>query len=208
LLAAGVIGIVATIVCLATFGVYPAVAGAVLIAAGSFLLMGRPGAVRWVRSLAVLLVAACVSLMIAVPFYQPLDLTITEIRLEPFGLITRAAPAFVGFAVLLWVARELGRQPVNDAIAAAGLKTWDMRIPAQGGAGIVALGCLLVWLALHGQSAQLAESLALQQLGPDYRYHLRWISSARSEHGTSVSGVVTAWNAKEIKRVLLHWETR
>jgi hypothetical protein len=83
-----------------------------------------------------------------------------------------------------------------------------MRIPMQAGGGIVALVLLLLWLALHGQSAELATSLALQQLGPDYRYHLSWISSTNNGHGTSVSGVVTAWNDKEIKQVLLRWETR
>jgi hypothetical protein len=61
---------------------------------------------------------------------------------------------------------------------------------------------------LHGQSAQLAEALAMQQLGPDYRYHLSWISSTKTDHGASVSGVVTAWNDQELKTVLLHWETR
>jgi hypothetical protein len=90
----------------------------------------------------------------------------------------------------------------------AGITRWDMAIPAQAGAGIVALAGLLLWLTLHGQSGELATSLALQQLGPDYRYHLSWISSANNGHGATVTGVVTAWNEKELRKVLLHWETR
>jgi hypothetical protein len=109
--------------------------------------------------------------------------------------------------LLLWVTRELGRTPIQDAIASARIRRWDMRMPAQGGTGIVLLVELLLWLMLHGQTAELARSLAFQQLGPDYRYHLSWISNSNSGHGHSVTGVVTAWNHQEVKTVLLHWET-
>jgi hypothetical protein len=103
--------------------------------------------------------------------------------------------------------RELGRPHIRDAIADAHIRRWDMRIPAQAGGGVVVLAALLLWLMLHGQSAELATTLAFQQLGPGYRYHLGWISSSNNGHGRSITGVVTAWNRNEIKTVLLHWET-
>ncbi len=109
--------------------------------------------------------------------------------------------------LLLWVILELGRPPIQDIIASVGIRRWDMRMPAQAGSGIVVLAAFLLWLMLHGQTAELATSLALQQLGPGYRYHLSWISSSNSSHGRSVTGVVTAWNHQEVKKVLLHWET-
>jgi hypothetical protein len=208
LLAVGLIDAVVTIERFAIAGPYPAAFDATAIVAAIFLFRGGPRAALWVRTLAIFLLAASIAVVIAVPFYQPLDLTFTEIRLDPANFIAKAAPVAVVLGLSLWVSRELGRQTIQDAIASAGIRRWDMRIPAQAGAGIVVLVCLLLWLALHGQSAQLAESLALQQLGPAYRYHLSWISSSGNGHGTSVSGVVTAWNDKEIKTVLLHWETR
>jgi hypothetical protein len=208
LLVVGLIDTVVTIERFAIAGPCPAAFDATAIVAGIFLFLGGPRAALWVRTLAIFLLAAGIALMIAAPFYQPLDLTLTEIRLDPTALIFKAAPIAVILVLSLWVSRELGRQPIQDAIASAGIRRWDMRIPAQAGAGVVVLVCLLLWLALHGQSAQLAESLALQQLGPDYRYHLSWISRGGNGHGTSISGVVTAWNDKEIKTVLLHWETR
>ena len=206
-----VIGIIVGVVAIARLpvaGLYPAALGGIAIMAGIFLLFGGPQAAMWVRTLAVFLLAADIMLVIAAPLCQPLDLTITEIRLDPTDFAAKAAATLFVAGITLWVTLRLGHSSVQDAIIRARIKRWDMRIPAQAGGGLVALAILLLWLALHGQSADLATSLALQQLGPDYRYHLSWISRANNGHGTSITGVVTALNDKEIKKVLLHWETR
>jgi hypothetical protein len=176
--------------------------------AGIFLFVGGPRAALWVRTLAVFMLAAGITGLVLAPFYQPVDLTFTEIRLDPVDFSVAAAVVVFILGMLLWITVELGRPPVQDAIANTRIKRWDMRLPAQAGGGTVLLAGLLLWFMLHGQSTDLATSLAFQQLGPDYRYHLSWISSASTSHGTSVNGVVTAWNDKEIKQVLLHWETR
>jgi hypothetical protein len=208
LLVVGLVDLTITLARLSTAGPYPAILDGTAIAAGIWLLSGRARAALWVRSLAIFLVAGGVALIIALPVLQPLGLTVTEVRLDPIGCLAKAGPIAAALCLLLWVARELGRRPVQDSIISAGIRRWDMRLPAQAGGGVVVLGCLMLFLALHGQSADLATSLALQQLGPDYRYHLSWISSSGNGSGTSVNGVVTAWNDKEIRRVLLHWETR
>jgi hypothetical protein len=146
-------------------------------------------------------------LAVALLCFQPLDLTLTEIRLRPDEIAPGAGLVIAVLVVAFWAAWELGRPSVRDEIMRAGIKRWDMTMPAQAGGGVVALVAFMLWLTLHGQSAQLAESLASQQLGPDYRYHLTWISSTKTDKGTSVRGTVTAWNEREIKTVLLHWET-
>jgi hypothetical protein len=206
LLAVGIFGGVVTITRLAAPRPFLGVAS-IAIAVGVFLLSGGPRAALWVRTLAVFSFAAGISALIAEPFYQPLDLTITQIRLDQSDFAIAAAVAVFLLGLLLWLMFELGRPPVQDAIASARIRRWGMRMPAQAGSGIVILVGLLLWLMLHGQTAALATSLAFQQLGPDYRYHLSWISNSNSDHGTSATGVVTAWNHKEIKTVLLHWET-
>ncbi len=208
LLAVGAIAIGATVYLRPFAWMYIAALNVVVVAAGGFLLSGRPRAALLVRTLAVFLLAAGVFVCFAAPVFQPLDLTLTEIRLDPSLFVGKALLAGFVLCVLFWVTVELGRPTVRDAILGSGIRRWDMRLPAQMACGLVALGSLLLWLALHGQSADLATSLAIQQLGPDYRYHLSWISSSRNDHGTSVTGVVTAWNQKEIREVLLHWETR
>jgi hypothetical protein len=207
LLAAGILAGAATAAPLTVVRPGLAVFAGIAVAAGIVLLRGGPRAALWVRSLAVFLFAAGVTALIAAPIYQPLGLTITEISLDPHDFATAAGVAVIMLGLLLWVTRELGRQPILDAIASAHIRRWDIRLPAQTGGGVVVLAGLLLWLMLHGQSAELATSLALQQLGPGYRYHLSWISSSNSSHGRSVTGVVTAWNRNEVKTVLLHWET-
>jgi hypothetical protein len=208
LLVIGIIDGAVTIARPGAAGPYPAALDGVAIIAGLSLVWGSPRAALWVRMLAVFILAGGAVLAIAAPLFQPLSLTVTEIRLDPaYYAITAASLMFV-LCVTLWVNFELGRPTVQDAIASARIRRWDMVIPAQAGGGVVALGGLLLWLALHGQSADVATSLALQQLGPDYRYHLSWISSSNNGHGTTITGVVTAWNATEIKKVLLHWESR
>jgi hypothetical protein len=172
-----------------------------------FLSRCGPRAALWVRTLAVFLLAAGLTALAVVPLYQPLDLSITEIRLDPHTFAIAAAVAVTVLGLLFWMTRALGRSAVRDAIASSGIRRWKMDVPAQAGSGVVILAGLLLWLTLHGQSADLATSLALQQLGPGYRYHLSWISDSANGHRRSVTGVVTAWNHNEVKTVLLHWET-
>jgi hypothetical protein len=208
LLAIGIADGAVTIARLGVAGPWPGAFDCIAIAAGISLLTSSPRAALWVRTLAVFLLAASIALAIAAPLFQPLGLTITEIRIDPADFAVKAASMASVLCVTLWLTRRLGHPAIRDAIMRADITRWDMAIPAQAGAGIVALASLLLWLTLHGQSGELATSLALQQLGPGYRYHLSWIGSAGNGHGTTVTGTVTAWNDKEIRKVLLHWETR
>jgi hypothetical protein len=208
LLAVGIAGGAATLVRFAEAGPSPAIFAAIAVFAGAFLLADGPRAVLWVRTIAVFMFTGGVTAVVIAPLFQPLDLTFVELRLDPAHFAIEAAAILFGLCVTFWVTRELDGPAARDGIASAGITRWDMRMPARAGAGVAALAGLLLWLALHGQSADLAMSLAIQQLGPDYRYHLSWISSANNGQGTTVTGVVTAWNEKEIRRVLLHWETR
>jgi hypothetical protein len=205
------IGTTDGIVTIARLGVaepWPGVLDGIAVAAGIWLLTGSPRSALFVRTLAVLALAASIALIIVTPLLQPLGLTITEIRLDPVGFGSKAAALIIILGPMLWVTLRLGHPAVLDALSRANITRWDMAIPAQAGAGVVALATLLLWLTLHGQSGELATSLALQQLGPRYRYHLSWISSANNGHGTTITGTVTAWNDTEIRKVLLHWETR
>jgi hypothetical protein len=206
-LAAGTMAAVAAIQSLGAARLCLAAFAAIAIVAGILLLRGGPRAALWVRSLVVFLLAANITALIAAPLYQPLDLTITEVRLDPNDFAIAAAVEAAVLGLLLWITLDLGRPRVRDAIAGARIRHWDMRMPAQAGSGVVILAALLLWFMLHGQSADLATSLAFQQLGPGYRYHLSWIGNSHSDHGRSVTGVVTAWNHTEVKTVLLHWES-
>jgi len=191
--------------CLAKGVFYPSPFGILAIVAGVFLLRGGARAALVVRSGTALLLAAIVTMLIGAPAIWPLGLIWTAARLDPAAFLWPAAPIAIALAVLVWTVRELGRQTVRDAIATAGIRRWDMVLPSQTGVGVVFLADVLLWLALHGQSATLATSLALEQMGPGYRYQLTWISRAGAGNAKTVTGVVTAWNDKEIKKVIFHW---
>src|SRR5580658_3399098 len=85
LVAVGLIDMALTIGRLAAAGPYPAGFDVIAIVAGIFLFRGGARAALWVRTLATFLLAAGVVLVIAAGFYQPWDLTVTEIRLDPTG---------------------------------------------------------------------------------------------------------------------------
>src|SRR5258708_23682939 len=139
LLAAAMIGVAATVTWRAASGLYLVEFDAVPAVAGIVLLRGNLRAALWVRSLTVFILAATIVALIAVPLSQPLDLTVTEIRLDPADFASKAAASAAVLCLTLWVTLELGRPEVRDAIASAGIKRWDMRIPAQAGGGLVAL---------------------------------------------------------------------
>lgn len=50
--------------------------------------------------------------------------------------------------------------------------------------------------------------MAERQLGSAYRYHVSSLNIAKNNQGTFVAGVVTAWNAEEIRHVPVKWEER
>jgi hypothetical protein len=208
LLAAGLIDGAAATYCLANSIFYPSPLSVFGVVAGVFLLRGSARAALLVRSVASFLLAAIGGTAIAAPLIWPLGLIMTAIRLDPGAFLWPAAPVACAAGLFIWVVRELGRQPVRDAIATAGIRRWDMVLPAQAGAGVVFLAGMLLWLALHGQSAAVATQMALEQMGPGYRYQLTWIGRSSDAQGKSVDGIVTAWNETEIKKIIFHWREK
>ncbi len=109
-------------------------------------------------------------------------------------------------ALSYWVIRELGREPVQAASALAGIKRRDMRVPVALGVVLVAAG--VAWLSafLSGASAVRAKSMAEKLVRPGYRLHVGSMRVSESGHTESVSGVVTAWNDREIREIPFMWK--
>jgi hypothetical protein len=176
--------------------------------AGALLLRENVRATRFVCAVMAFGTGATVVGLIGLAIVRPLDLTLTEVRLDPSSFVWPAVAVIGAVCVQLWIVWELGREPVRAAISGAGLRPWDPATPAKVGAGVMFVVALLLWVALHGNSATVAVSQAEQQLGPDYRYALTWIGPAKRGGRGAVDGVVTAWNQHEVRTVLLHWEQR
>ena len=208
LLAIGLIDIAVMIYCIANRISYASSFSIFAVVAGIFLLRGSLRAASIVRWFAVFMLSGFVALLIAWPLMQPVGLTLTQIRLNPgTSIATFAVLAFV-LGLLFWLAKELGREPVMAARASAGRKPRDMRIPAAAGVGMVIVMIIFMTLLLGGETADRAKSMAEQQVGPGYRFHVSALNIATNNQGTSVSGVVTAWNDNEIRTVPVHWEER
>jgi hypothetical protein len=207
LVAVGLIDIAVMIYCIANQISYSSSFNIFAVIAGGFLLRGSLRAASLVRWFAVFIVAVFISALISLPFVQPLDLTLTQIRLEPVGSLAIII-AFVAFVlgILLWISKELGRQPVQAALISARIKGRDIRIPAAAGVGLVVVVSifLVAFLQLSG-SAERARSIAEQQVGTGYRFHVRSLNVVQNNQGKSVSGVVIGWNEKEIKTIPVHW---
>lgn len=208
LLVVGLIDIAVMIYCIVNGISYSSSFNIFAVIAGIFLLRGSLRAASVVRWFAVLMLAAFVALLIAWPFMQPLGLTLTQLRLNPGGSIaTVALMAFV-LGLLFWLARELGQEPIQTARASAGRKQRDMRIPAALGVALVVFMGFFLALLLGGESAERAKSMAKQQVGPGYRFHVSSLNLVKNNQGTYVSGVVTAWNEKDIRSIPVQWEER
>ena len=208
LLVVGLIDIAVMIYCIANRISYSSSFNIFAVVAGIFLLRGSLRAASIVRWFAVFMLAAFLALLIAWPFMQPFALTLTQVRLSPgTSLATFAFMTFV-LALLVWLIRELGLEPIMAARTSAGRKKRDMRIPATAGVGLVIVIGVFMALLLGGESANRAKSMAEQQVGPGYRFHVSSLNIAKNNQGTFVSSVVTAWNDNEIQNIPVHWEER
>lgn len=208
LIVVGLLDIGVMIYCIAKDTSYSSSLNVFAVIAGIFLLRGDLPAATLVRSFAAFLLSACAALFLALPFLQPVSLTLTQLRLAPLhGALTIAGTLFL-FWLLYWVIRELGRAPVQAALIQAGRKSPNLRVPAAVGVGLVVVLGIFLALLLGGESARRAKSMAEHELGPGYRYHVSSLNIAINNEGTSVSGVVTAWNDREIRSLPVHWEER
>jgi hypothetical protein len=202
----GLLDITAMIYCIVNDISYSSSFNIFAVIAGIFLLRGSLRGAAVVRWLAVFMLAGFTALLVAWPFLQPFSLTLMQLRLNPeYAAITIVYIAFP-FGLLFWLAKELGRAPIQAAIIQTGRKPRDMRIPAAVGVGLVVVLGIFVTVLLGGESAMRAKSMAEKQMGPGYRFHVSSLSVAKNNRGTFVSGVVTAWNDNEIKSLPVHWE--
>ena len=206
LLIVGLIDIAAMIYCIANGISYSSSFNIFAVIAGIFLLRGSLRAASVVRWFAVFMFAAFVALLIAWPFMQPLDLTLTQFRLNPGASVATVALIAFVLGLLFWLARELGHELIQAARAVAGRKQQDMRIPAAIGVALAVVMGIFLALLLGGESAERAKSMAEQQVGPGYQFHVSSLNIIKNSQGEFVSGVVTAWNDKDIRNVPVHWE--
>ncbi|MEM9089456.1 MAG: hypothetical protein AAGC93_12010 [Cyanobacteria bacterium P01_F01_bin.53] len=176
------------------------------VIAGGALLADNLRAATFVRWFSALGFGGLLTFILTFPFLQPLDLTLTYLRLEPATILPGMVAAVVLLVVLFWVCCELGRKPVQAAMRAARIQPFDIGIAAVLGVLLVGGAVAAVTFLLNGEDVGRIEKLAQQRLGLEYQYHVSSLNVSQGSRGTKVEGVITAWNENEIKQIPINWE--
>ena len=208
LLIVGLLDIAVMIYCLVHAISYSSSFNIFAVIAGVFLLRGSLRAASVVRWLSMFMLVGFGTMVLASPLLQPWDLTVAEIRLNAWAIGGALIFPALALGLLVWLYRQLGKAPVLAARAAAGRPIRDMRVPALIGVGMVVVLTVSLSVFLAGETATKAKSIAAQQLGVRYRYHVSSLNIQVNSSGKFVSAVITAWNGNEVKRVPVHWEER
>lgn len=205
LIIVGLIDIAVMIYCTINRVAYSSSLNIFAVVGGIFLVRGSLRAAKIIRWFSVFLLAGFLALPFAWPFIQPLDLTLTQIRLNPWGSIATLVMMVFLFVFLFWVARQLGQKSVQDAQVSAGRKVGSIYMSVAAGLGMVVALVVLLNILLGGETAARAKSMVEQKLGGNYRYHVSSLNIQKNARGTFVNGVVVAWNETEIKNFPIQW---
>ena len=184
-----------------SLNLFAVIAGVLLIRGG----LRTAGIVRW---LALFAVSALVTVAVVLPFSQPIGLSLAETRFHTMSVVTSIVVMVALAAALYWVARELGREPVQIARDSAGFKRRSARVPTLGGFGLVVVMSLFLAIFLSGESAERAKREAAKAVGPGFALRVTSLYVNDSPGSKRVSAVVTAWNDKEVRDIPVQWEER
>jgi hypothetical protein len=176
------------------------------IAAGILLMRGSLRTASYVRWLSVFFVSGFGAALLAWPAIQPLDLTLTELRLNTGPAVVGVCATLLVVAAFYWVGRQLGDEQIRKATQAAGVTRRDVRWAAASGICLVICLTIAMHFILGGEIAQRMMSIAEKEVGPGYKLHVK--SVGFSQHGgeKSVAGVVIAWNDREVRQIPVHWD--
>jgi hypothetical protein len=172
------------------------------VIAGAFLMRGNLAAARIVTWFSAFLFSGILgSILIVFPFMQPLDLWLTEFRLNPGISLLSVLAAIAIIAFVGWVYSQMRTPEVISARAEAGQVTAPPKRAFVLGAVLAIIISAIMHFTSTGASAAKAIAMAESQLGPRYQYHVRQMNWA-GEHGTAT---VTAYNQSEIRSVDVKW---
>jgi hypothetical protein len=177
------------------------------VAAGILLIRGSLRTASLVRWFSVFFLSGCGATLFAWPEVQPVDLTLTEMRLNKGPALVSLAACLLVAAISYWVSAELSQEKIQKAIKAAGVKQVNARWAVAAGIGLVICGAVAWNLLAGGETAERMISMAAKEVGPGYQLHLKSLRISQHFGEKTVTGVVTAWKDGEIRDVPVHWKT-
>lgn len=171
------------------------------VIAGILLMKGGVKTARVVRWLSAFFVIAFIGLLFLFPMAMPIELLITQVKLNPVGILGSYAFSIAFVGVLTWVYLQLSTLGSLEKLAQAGYKTGKPKSALYAAIASMVIGATMFNFLFNSESAIKAKALAEEQLGSSYKYHI----SSLSMSGDSGSAIVTAYNSNEIKNISVEW---
>ena len=179
----------------------PAVIAGALLMRGS---LRAASALIWIAAilLPMALASGAMSLM------QPIDLTLTQLRVAPAAHFGAALPLVMFCGLLYWLLQQLGRRPVLAAIQSSGRRQPAVNVALVVGVGLAMLALAGKQLSHNGDLSRKAEQLAREKHGLQFRYHAIGITPRADMEGTFVEAKVRAWRADRVDTVDVFWKEK
>ena len=173
------------------------------IVAGVFLWRGHLGAAYLITRFSAFFLAASVgALLFLAPLLRPMDLWVTQLRLNPIATALGFVLAIAVTGLFAWTYRELRSAPVLQALQREGRSITPPRSAMVIGLALSLALAVVFHFTLGGEAGTKATDLAKAKYGDQYKYAPAAISLA----GSHVSAEVTAYNDHEIKEVTVEWD--
>jgi hypothetical protein len=208
LIAIGLVDIAIMIYCIVNGTSYSSSLNIFAVIAGVFLFRGSLRAVAMVSWFGVFLISCLGSLVLLWPFFQPIELTLLQFKLNSIAFCTSLAIGVFVLGLICWVVHELRREPVLAARIQAGTKPSSPLVPAIVGVVLVVALVIGLKITLNGQTAQQIKKRAEKELGLGYKFNVNSINIMQNSQGKFVSATVTAYNDKEIRVIPVQWEEK
>lgn len=173
---------------------------------GSAIAFGNMRVVSVVRWLACLGLLSGALIILGEILVLPASLHAAQWRFVPGAAAMHYGGQLLVLAVTFFIFRQLGRQPLLAARAAAGRKQRDMRIPLVLGGllGLAAAGFNVKML--NGEYATKARQEVAAQVGAGFEYFTTGVNVQRTPAKTIVFARVQAWNDRELREYPVQWE--
>ena len=181
------------------------------IIAGIFLYRGNLKSVRIVRWFSAFLSSAFIGMIVLFPFFMPIDLMTTYLKLYPIAFVAYSFIAIALILFLILVYKSLNSEEILAAITQNNLDTkWLWRKPKYGfifGGCLPILLVIIMTVSLFGETKEKATVEAEKISGPGYKYSVTsWNINSTFGGKTFYRANVTAYNDQEIKNVHVEWE--
>ena len=201
LLVIGILDIGVMAYCIANKISYSSSFNIFAVIAGIFLIKGGIKTARVVRWFSAFFVIAFIGMLFLFPITMPIELLLTQIKLNPVGMLGSYAFSILFIGVLTWVYFQLSSTDALERLSRAGYKTGKPKSALFTALAIMIFGGVMFAYLFNSESAAKAKSLAEEKMGSNYKYHI----SSLSASGDSGFAVVTAYNENEIRAVRVKW---